>query len=126
MVFITLRSVLCPAGLKEITAQLGQCVNLTCRGHKDAIGLNLTRPDLNPPYIFYFRNNRPDLTKQNILFQDRVGLHGPLVTDDDTNVTLYLRNVSWSDNGTYGCSVFYKGGEQPVKSSFAVRVKDSG
>lgn len=112
----------CPTGLNEITAPLGQTVRLTCRGQDDVIGLILTRLDLDPPYVFVFRDNRPDLTRQNQLFRDRVTLPGPLATDDDGNVVLYLSNVTWSDNGTYICQAL-KG---PVETSFHVRVVESG
>ncbi|XP_029025402.1 uncharacterized protein LOC114867145 isoform X2 [Betta splendens] len=110
-----------PTGLAEITAQLGHTVNLTCSGQDDITGLVLKRSDLDPPYVFFFRDNRPDLTKQNKLFQDRVKLPGPLLKNDEGDVVLYLSNVSWSDNGTYSCRVHRREGG-PVKTSFDVRV----
>ncbi|XP_055369121.1 uncharacterized protein LOC114867145 isoform X3 [Betta splendens] len=108
-------------GLAEITAQLGQTVNLTCSGQDDITGLVLKRSDLDPPYVFVFRDNRPDLTRQNQLFQDRVKLPGPLLKNDEGDVVLYLSNVSWSDNGTYSCRVHRREGG-PVETSFDVRV----
>ncbi|XP_078147810.1 uncharacterized protein LOC139926523 [Centroberyx gerrardi] len=90
-------------GLQELTAHPGDNVTLECEGPNNAPikVLELTRPDLVPEYVFFYRNKLSDPTHQNPSFTGRVELLDREIKNG--NLSLILKNVNRNDTGTYKC-----------------------
>ncbi|XP_033181622.1 CD226 antigen-like [Mastacembelus armatus] len=94
-----------PAGQRTITAEPGQNVTLPCEVNNSEIThLQWTRPDLYPDYVFVYRHGRFDLENQHPHFKKRVELKNSQMKDGDVSVT--LKNVTFTDTGTYECRDF--------------------
>ncbi|XP_026005739.1 butyrophilin-like protein 8 [Astatotilapia calliptera] len=93
------------ADQKNITAQSGQNVTLTCRAPKNNIilGVEWNRADLRDGYVLFYRNEQLDPDNQHPSFKNRVDLQDRQMRDGD--VSLILKNVTINDNGTYECRV---------------------
>ena len=77
-------------------------------------------------YVLLHRDNNTSTTFQDAAYQNRVSLKDGLQGGD---VSLLLRNVKYSDSGSYECQVFYKGVEGNEQKTVCVNnltVKTSG
>ncbi|XP_071403596.1 butyrophilin subfamily 2 member A2-like [Centroberyx affinis] len=92
-------------GLEVVTAYTGQDVTLKCQSPNNApiIVLEWTRPDLEPEYVFFYRDRRIYPSYQNPSFAGRVELSDREMKNGD--LSLILKNVNGNDNGTYECRV---------------------
>ncbi|XP_025761616.1 programmed cell death 1 ligand 1 [Oreochromis niloticus] len=89
---------------KNITAESGQDVTLTCRAQNNNIDLvEWNRTDLEDKPVFVYRNNMSDPENQHPSFKNRVDLQDRQMKDGD--VSLILKNVMINDTGTYECRV---------------------
>ncbi|XP_030581929.1 uncharacterized protein LOC115778044 [Archocentrus centrarchus] len=90
---------------KNITAESGQSVTLTCRAsNNNFITVNWSRADLGGKYVLLIRDQRPDPHNQHPSFRNRVDLRDRQMKDGD--VSSILNNVTTADNGKYKCQVF--------------------
>ncbi|KAG7233196.1 hypothetical protein INR49_007356, partial [Caranx melampygus] len=91
----------------NITAAPGQTVSLPCRApsNTDVIVVEWTRPELEPEYVFLYRDGRSVPENQLPSFKNRVELKDRDMKDGD--VSMILKNVTSSDTGTYECHVFH-------------------
>ncbi|XP_019210080.1 neural cell adhesion molecule 2-like [Oreochromis niloticus] len=94
------------ADQKNITAESGQDVTLTCRApNNNIIAVEWSRDDLRDKYVLWYQNGRsPD---EHQFFKNRVDLQDRQMKDGD--VSLILKNVTINDTGTYECHVFMRG-----------------
>ncbi|XP_026181340.1 CD276 antigen homolog [Mastacembelus armatus] len=92
-------------GQRTITAEPGQNVTLPGRAPSstEILALQWTRPDLDPEYVFLYRNGRFDRINQHPSFKERVELKDSQMKDGDVSVT--LKDVTFTDTGTYECRV---------------------
>ncbi|XP_051271831.1 butyrophilin subfamily 2 member A2-like [Dicentrarchus labrax] len=91
-------------GQQVISVNPGGDVTLPCSAGDDSIrAVEWTRTDLEPEYVLFYRNRRSDPTYQHPSFKGRVDLTDREMKDGD--VSLVLKNVTISDNGTYECRV---------------------
>ncbi|XP_026179633.1 CD226 antigen-like [Mastacembelus armatus] len=97
----------------DITAEPGQNVTLTCRApsSSEIRAVEWTRPGLDPDHVFVYRNNQPDPTNQHPSFKERVELKDSQMKDGDVSVT--LKNVTFTDTGTYECRVLQSQSKAP-------------
>uniref|UniRef100_A0A3Q2E406 Ig-like domain-containing protein n=1 Tax=Cyprinodon variegatus TaxID=28743 RepID=A0A3Q2E406_CYPVA len=88
---------------RNITAEPGQNVSLPCRApdSNPIIGVEWSRSDLGSENIFLFRNDQIDLEHQHLSFKNRVDLQESQLKVGD--MSLFLRNVTTEDKGTYEC-----------------------
>uniref|UniRef100_A0A7N8Y0X1 Ig-like domain-containing protein n=1 Tax=Mastacembelus armatus TaxID=205130 RepID=A0A7N8Y0X1_9TELE len=84
------------AGLTETS------LSQVCCRFKHIFVLNWTRPGLGPDYVFLYRD-QPDPESQHPSFKERVELKDSQMKDGDVSVT--LKNVTFTDTGTYECRV---------------------
>ncbi|XP_071382015.1 uncharacterized protein [Centroberyx affinis] len=92
-------------GQEVVTVYTGQDVTLKCQSPNNTpiIVLEWTRPDLEPEYVFFYRDERIETTAQNPSFAGRVELSDREMKNGD--LSLRLKNVSRNDTGTYECCV---------------------
>ncbi|CAI5660074.1 unnamed protein product [Oreochromis niloticus] len=97
------------ADQKNITAESGQDVTLTCRAPNNNIilGVEWNRADLETEYVLFYRDEQFDPVNQHPSFKNRVDLQDRQMKDGD--VSLILKDVMINDNGTYECCVFMRG-----------------
>uniref|UniRef100_UPI0009B2E6AB selection and upkeep of intraepithelial T-cells protein 4-like n=1 Tax=Monopterus albus TaxID=43700 RepID=UPI0009B2E6AB len=90
---------------RNIPAKPGDNITLSCRAPSSTniIVVEWSRTDLEPQYVFMYRDGRPVLESQHESFKDRVELEDSEMKDGD--VSLVLRNVTINDSGTYECRV---------------------
>ncbi|CAI5660627.1 unnamed protein product [Oreochromis niloticus] len=99
---------------KNIPAESGQNVTLTCRAPNNIQTVEWSRADLGGKYVFLYRDGRETLVHQHPSFTDRVDLQDKQMKDGD--VSLILNNVTINDTGTYKCHVVETGtlGLKPI------------
>ncbi|XP_019212479.1 hemicentin-1 isoform X2 [Oreochromis niloticus] len=94
-----------PPDQKNITAESGQDVSLTCRApNKNIKFVHWSRADLKTEYVLVYRDERLFTDHQHPSFKDRVDLKDRQMKDGD--VSLILKLVTSVDDGTYKCRVF--------------------
>ncbi|KAL4008515.1 hypothetical protein ACER0C_002367 [Sarotherodon galilaeus] len=94
-----------PPDQKNITAESGQDVTLTCRAPNNKfIGVEWSRADLGDEYLLLYRNGQYVPYYQHPSFKNRVDLKDRQMKDGD--VSLILKNVAIKDAGTYKCRVY--------------------
>ncbi|CAI5660398.1 unnamed protein product [Oreochromis niloticus] len=89
---------------KNIKAESGQNVTLTCRAPNINICLKWSRADLYDEYVLFYRDEQFVPDNQHPSFKNRVDLQDRQMKDGD--VSLILINVTINDTGTYECCVF--------------------
>uniref|UniRef100_A0A665U236 Ig-like domain-containing protein n=1 Tax=Echeneis naucrates TaxID=173247 RepID=A0A665U236_ECHNA len=97
---------LVPLLVVRLTAELGDDVTLKCNvtNKGNIVVVEWTRPDLDPEYVFLYRDGRSDPDEQNPSFKDRVKFKTDI---SDGDVSLILENVKTTDSGSYhSCSGF--------------------
>ncbi|XP_063319173.1 CXADR-like membrane protein [Pelmatolapia mariae] len=96
------------ADQKNITAESGQNITLTCRAPNNNIilGVEWRRADLGDEYVLSYRDKQFDPDGQHPSFKNRVDLQDKQMKDGD--MSLILKNVTTADNGTYECRVFMR------------------
>ncbi|MED6269408.1 hypothetical protein CHARACLAT_032825 [Characodon lateralis] len=103
------------AGQRNITAEPGEDVTLTCRAaeNKPLIVVKWTRTDLgSDQYVLLYRDDQFDPEGQFPSFKNRVDLKD--VKNGD--VSLVLKNVTTDDTGRYECRVVQRGTDRRKKS----------
>ncbi|XP_076737099.1 uncharacterized protein LOC143415654 [Maylandia zebra] len=91
---------------KNITAESGQDITLTCRAPNNTITvLDWSKPDLKDSSVLFY-DKKFNTTKQHPSFKNRVALQDRQMKDGD--VSLILNNVTINDTGTYECGVIQK------------------
>uniref|UniRef100_A0A3P9DJC0 Ig-like domain-containing protein n=1 Tax=Maylandia zebra TaxID=106582 RepID=A0A3P9DJC0_9CICH len=91
---------------KNITAESGQDITLTCRAPNNNITvLDWSKPDLKDSSVLFY-DKKFNTTKQHPSFKNRVALQDRQMKDGD--VSLILKNVTVNDTGTYECGVIQK------------------
>ncbi|XP_025761621.1 butyrophilin-like protein 8 [Oreochromis niloticus] len=89
---------------KNITAESGQNVTLTCRAsNNNIIVVEWSRADLESEYLLLYRDEQSVPDNQHPYFKNRVDLQDRQMKDGD--VSLILKNVTINDTGTYECRV---------------------
>uniref|UniRef100_A0A3P9D7D9 Ig-like domain-containing protein n=1 Tax=Maylandia zebra TaxID=106582 RepID=A0A3P9D7D9_9CICH len=92
---------------KNITAESGQDVILTCRAaNNNNIFVEWRRVDLDD-YVLLYGDEGSVLEDQHPSFKNRVDLQDRQMKDGD--VSLILKNVMIADSGTYECRVIQRG-----------------
>lgn len=106
-ILLILRSFFTSAG--QMNIKPGEDITLPCRSAegKSVIALEWSRTDLGSDSVFLYRDYRTDLRSQHPSFKNRVTLLDNQMKDGD--VSLVLKNVTTSDNGTYECKVQIEG-----------------
>ncbi|KAL4008556.1 hypothetical protein ACER0C_002408 [Sarotherodon galilaeus] len=96
------------ADQKNITAESGQDVTLTCRApNNNIISLEWSRADLGDEYVLVYRDGHFVTDDQHPSFKNRVDLQDRQMKDGD--VSLILKDVTINDTGTYQCRVIQTG-----------------
>ncbi len=113
-----------------IQGTVGQNATLPCNAGDESIrAVEWTRSGMKE-YVLFYRNGRSDTTEQMSSFKDRVQLMDSELKDGDVSVT--LKNLEKTDEGTYECRVALGGsgrhkraiiGAEPLK---VVELKVSG
>ncbi|XP_039879015.1 programmed cell death 1 ligand 1-like isoform X2 [Simochromis diagramma] len=98
------------ADQKNITAESGQDVTLTCQAlNNNPISVvKWSRADLRDEYVLLYKDGRFDPGNQHPSFKNRVDLQDRQMKDGDAS--LILNNVTINDTGTYECVVIPRGG----------------
>ncbi|XP_025760979.1 matrix remodeling-associated protein 8-like [Oreochromis niloticus] len=90
---------------KNITAESGQDVTLTCRApNNNILVVEWSRADLTDKYVLLYQDGRFYPDNQHPSFKNRVDLQDRQMKDG--NVSLILKDVTINDAGTYECRVF--------------------
>ncbi|CAI5669691.1 unnamed protein product [Oreochromis niloticus] len=98
------------ADQKNITAESGQDVTLTCRApNNNIIVVKWSRADLGDEYVLLYRDGQFVPDNQHPSFKNRVDLQDRQMKDGD--VSLILKDVTINDAGTYKCGVVQTGTE---------------
>ncbi|XP_030580108.1 coxsackievirus and adenovirus receptor-like [Archocentrus centrarchus] len=92
------------ADQKNITAESGQNVTLTCRAPNHSIDIvEWSRADLKSQHVFVCWDGQVLPEEQHPSFKNRVDLQDRQMKDGDVSVS--LKNVTFNDAGTYECRV---------------------
>ncbi|XP_019206433.1 neural cell adhesion molecule 2-like [Oreochromis niloticus] len=98
---------------KNITAESGQDVTLTCRTPNNNIkSVHWSRAELEDKYVLLYQDKQFVPDDQHPSFRNRVDLQDRQMKDGD--VSLILKDVTINDAGTYKCGVVQEIG-QPMK-----------
>ncbi|XP_038164120.1 programmed cell death 1 ligand 1-like [Cyprinodon tularosa] len=91
---------------KLLSVEPGQNILLPCRAPdgRPVLAVEWTRTDLDPEYVFLFRDEQTVPSYQHPSFRDRVDLQDRQMKNGD--ISLILTNVRSEDRGTYECRVF--------------------
>ncbi|XP_035984506.1 cell surface A33 antigen-like isoform X2 [Fundulus heteroclitus] len=103
------------AGQRNITAEPGDNVILTCRAaeNKDVIVVEWSRTDLeSDQYVLLYRDNKLNPGAQSLSFRNRVDL----LDVKNRDVSLVLKNVTTDDTGRYECRVVQGGNNRRKRS----------
>uniref|UniRef100_A0A3B4F152 Ig-like domain-containing protein n=1 Tax=Pundamilia nyererei TaxID=303518 RepID=A0A3B4F152_9CICH len=93
---------------KNITAESGQDVTLTCRApHNKTRLVEWSRAEMKSEYVLYYQDSHFYPANQHPSFKNRVDLQDRHMKDGD--VSLILKDVTTNDAGTYECGVFMDG-----------------
>ncbi|CAI5672579.1 unnamed protein product [Oreochromis niloticus] len=104
-----------PPGQKNITAESGQDVTLTCRTPYNNIkSVEWSRDDLTSGFVYLYQDGHFVPDNQHPSFKNRVDLQDRQMKDGD--VSLILKNVTINDTGTYECRVQRVGGPMTLIS----------
>ncbi|CAI5660139.1 unnamed protein product [Oreochromis niloticus] len=96
------------ADQKNITAESGQNVTLTCRApNNNIIVVEWSRADLGDKHVLSYRDGHFVPENQHPSFKNRVDLQDRQMKDGD--VSLILKDVMINDAGTYECRVVQGG-----------------
>ncbi|XP_026184711.1 uncharacterized protein LOC113143346 [Mastacembelus armatus] len=89
----------------NIRAKPGEAVTLLCRApNSTEIRVSQwVRDDLEPEYVFMYRDHQSDPENQHPFFKERVELMDTQMKDGD--VSVILKDVTFNDTGTYKCCV---------------------
>ncbi|XP_019206458.1 CD226 antigen-like [Oreochromis niloticus] len=109
---------------KNITAEYGQDVTLTCRAPNNNKGVKWSRADLEPEYLLVYQDGHFVSSNQHPSFKDRVDLQDRQMKDGD--VSLILKDVNTADSGTYVCRVFTEETRSWKNSIIYLTVVDPG
>ncbi|MEQ2314415.1 hypothetical protein AMECASPLE_011989 [Ameca splendens] len=109
---LLLKTVFCSSaskGQRIFTVEPGQNILLPCRApdNRPVIAAEWSRADLDPEYVFLYRDEQVVPFYQHPSFRNRVDLQDRKMKDGD--VSLVLKNVTMDDRGTYECRVFQTG-----------------
>ncbi|KAM3590150.1 uncharacterized protein V6R79_004641 [Siganus canaliculatus] len=89
-------------GIQIMKAETGTDVILECRGNSSKIDLVFwNKADFGKHQYVFYRNRKTSSSKQLPCYRGRVSLLDPDMKDG--NVSVVLKNVTISDNGTYEC-----------------------
>ncbi|CAI5678480.1 unnamed protein product [Oreochromis niloticus] len=92
------------ADQKNITAESGQDVTLTCRApNNNIIVAEWSRADLGDENVLLYRDGKFVTDNQHPSFKNRVDLQDRQMKNGD--VSLILKDVTINDTGTYKCRV---------------------
>uniref|UniRef100_I3JM91 Uncharacterized LOC109199604 n=1 Tax=Oreochromis niloticus TaxID=8128 RepID=I3JM91_ORENI len=94
-----------PQSHKNITAESGENVTLTCRAPNNIIipGVEWSRRDLKAQYVLWYWEKEIVPYYQHPSFKDRVDLQNRQMKGGD--VSLVLKDVTTADSGTYECCI---------------------
>ncbi|KAK2863478.1 hypothetical protein Q5P01_003011 [Channa striata] len=94
------------ADQRNITAEAGDNVTLPCQVPRNTqiLVVEWIRPDLEPEYVFMYKNGQPVPDHQHPSFKNRVELKDGGMKDG--NLSVILKNVMMDDTGTYECHVY--------------------
>ncbi|CAI5669688.1 unnamed protein product [Oreochromis niloticus] len=113
------------ADQKNITAESGQDVTLTCRApNNNIIIVEWNRADLGDKHVFVYRDGRFVPDDQHPSFKNRVDLQDRQMKDGD--VSLILKDVTINDTGTYECRVQREGDSMKLISIIHLHVVPPG
>ncbi|XP_029932577.1 CD276 antigen-like, partial [Myripristis murdjan] len=102
---------------QPIVAVVGDDIILPCHLDPavDAVGMTVewTRPDLNPRFVYLWRDGQELLVHQNLKYEGRTSLFRDKLKDGD--VSLKLSKVKISDEGRYRCFLPLLGRDTFVK-----------
>uniref|UniRef100_A0A7N8XT60 Ig-like domain-containing protein n=1 Tax=Mastacembelus armatus TaxID=205130 RepID=A0A7N8XT60_9TELE len=90
--------------IQSLLSRLTQFSRDQCPLSDKILALQWTRPDLDPDYVFVYRDGRFDRINQHPSFKERVELKDSQMKDGDVSVT--LKNVTFTDTGTYECRYY--------------------
>ncbi|KAM9335744.1 butyrophilin subfamily 1 member A1-like [Symphorus nematophorus] len=90
---------------QNIRGLRGQSVTLQCKTPTAGaiIAAEWSRPDVEPLYVFFYRNKQPDLTNQHQSYSKRAELADSQLKGG--NLSLILKDLQVKDTGTYQCRV---------------------
>ncbi|CAI5678498.1 unnamed protein product [Oreochromis niloticus] len=110
---------------KNITAESGQDVTLTCRApNENYITVEWSRADLGDKHVLLYRDGKFVPDEQHLSFKNRVDLQDIKMKDGD--VSLILKDVTINDAGTYNCHVQREGGRLKLINSANLVVDPPG
>ncbi|XP_067380605.1 polymeric immunoglobulin receptor-like isoform X1 [Channa argus] len=94
------------ADQEDITAKSGDHVTLPCHVPQNTqiLVVEWIRPDLEPEYVFLYKNGQSDPDHQHPSFKNRVELKDSGMKDG--NLSVILKNVTINDTGTYECHIY--------------------
>ncbi|XP_026017329.1 matrix remodeling-associated protein 8-like [Astatotilapia calliptera] len=97
-----------PPSQKNITAESGQNVTLTCRAPNTVLipGVEWSRRDLKAQYVLWYWEKQFVPYYQHPSFKNRVDLQDRQMKDG--GVSLILKDVTTADSGTYECCVVHE------------------
>ncbi|XP_067380577.1 coxsackievirus and adenovirus receptor-like [Channa argus] len=94
------------ADQEDITAKSGDHVTLPCHVPQNTqiLVVEWIRPDLEPEYVFLYKNGQSHPDHQHPSFRNRVELKDSGMKDG--NLSVILKNVTITDTGTYECHIY--------------------